>query len=202
MVLLALYCRAVDIGLPWRVSFVPAVLLALYCPAVDIALRWYRSAVASVVRLRFLLAIYCPAVDVVPPLRLSFVYWPAWVSFRPAVRSCWLCYFSDVAFIRRLRCVVRSCGVLLAHYCPAVDNGLPLRLSAVLRFVRLLALYRRALVLICRFVYFPSIALRWYCSAVASILRRGCLLALYCRALVLVRRGVYRPSASTLLPCG
>ena len=98
---------------------------------------------------------------------------------------------------------------------------------SVLRFVRLLAFYRRALVLICRFVYFPSISLRWYWSAVASVVRSAVLLVLYCRAVdnglpwrvwsvpavllalyrraeIMVRRCVYSPpwvSASSLLPC-
>ena len=117
---LALYWLAVDNGLPWRLPSVPAVLLALYRRAVVIGLPW----------------------------RLSFVYCPAWVSFRPAVRSCWLCYFSDVAFIRRLR-------FLLAHYCPAVVLVRRGVCRPFLRFVRLLAFYRRAV------SCWHSIALRW-----------------------------------------
>ena len=122
-VLLALYCPAVDNGLPCRLSFVPAVLLALYCRAVDngppwrvwfgsasslLPCGWYWSAVASIVRLRFLLAFYrravvigppwrlssavrCPAGFLLPcvgidlPFRLFSVYWSALVSFRRCV---------------------------------------------------------------------------------------------------------------------
>ena len=66
--LLAFYCPAVDNGLPWRLPSVPAVLLALYRRAVVIGLPLRLSSVCG-----FLLAFYCPAVDNGLPWRVSSV---------------------------------------------------------------------------------------------------------------------------------
>jgi len=59
-----------------RLSFVPAVLLALYCRAVDIAVRLMmvcRGVCRPFLRLVRLLALYCRAVDNGLPWRVSSV---------------------------------------------------------------------------------------------------------------------------------
>ena len=144
--LLALYCPAVGIGPPLRLSFVPAVLLALYCRAVDIAVRLImvcRGVCRPFLRLVRLLALYCRAVDIGPPWRLSSV-----------------CGVSAG--------ILPPCGVLLAHYCRAVDNGPPWRVSFVPAV--LLALYCPAVVMVRRCVCGPFLRfvrpLAFYCPAV------------------------------------
>ena len=97
-VLLALYCRAVDNGPPWCVWFGSASSL-LPC-------GWYWSAVASIVRLRFLLAFYRRAVVIGPPWRVSFVPAVLLALYCPAVDIALRWYRSAVAsVVRLLACV-------------------------------------------------------------------------------------------------
>ena len=78
--------------------------------------------------------------------------------YSPSAVSCWRSIALRLIMVRRG--VYRPSVVcLLAFYRRAVAIGLPWRVSFVPAV--LLALYRRTLVLICRFVYSPSIALRW-----------------------------------------